>query len=72
MRLMSQVTATGTGKAARLDDRPTAGKTGTTQGFGDAWFTGYTPEYAASVWMGYPEGPTHAMTSIRLPQGSSR
>ena len=45
----------GTGTAARLD-RPAAGKTGTTQDYGDAWFAGYTPSYTAVVWMGYPEG----------------
>jgi penicillin-binding protein 1A len=52
MRLMSQVTATGTGKAARLDDRPTAGKTGTTQDFHDAWFVGFTADLVCGVWMG--------------------
>src|SRR6201992_423586 len=52
MRLMSQVTATGTGKAARLDERPTAGKTGTTQDFHDAWFVGFTADLVCGVWMG--------------------
>jgi penicillin-binding protein 1A len=52
MRLMSQVTATGTGKAARLGDRPTAGKTGTTQDFHDAWFVGFTADLVCGVWMG--------------------
>jgi penicillin-binding protein 1A len=52
---LQDVVAKGTGKAARLD-RPVAGKTGTTDGNGDAWFAGYTPEYTAVVWMGYPEG----------------
>lgn len=31
---------------------PYAGKTGTTQGFKDSWFAGYTPELAAVVWIG--------------------
>jgi penicillin-binding protein 1A len=61
------VLTSGTGTAARLD-RPAAGKTGTTQSNGDAWFAGYTPEYAAVVWMGYPEGPQRQMTSV---QGAS-
>jgi penicillin-binding protein 1A len=60
---LRQVIAKGTGTAARLD-RPVAGKTGTTTDFGDAWFAGYTPNYAAVVWMGYPEGPTHQMTDV--------
>jgi penicillin-binding protein 1A len=58
------VVTEGTGTAAALD-RPVAGKTGTTQGNGDAWFAGYTPEYAAVVWMGYPEGPDRPMDDVR-------
>jgi penicillin-binding protein 1A len=33
---------------------PAAGKTGTTDNFTDAWFVGYEPHLAASVWVGYP------------------
>jgi penicillin-binding protein 1A len=33
---------------------PAAGKTGTTDSFTDAWFVGYEPRLAASVWVGYP------------------
>jgi penicillin-binding protein 1A len=51
-RLMTEVTATGTGKAARLEDRPTAGKTGTTQDFHDAWFVGFTGDLVCGVWIG--------------------
>ncbi len=45
----------GTGTSARIG-RPAAGKTGTAQNFADATFAGYTPQYAAAVWVGYPEG----------------
>ena len=38
--------------------RPSAGKTGTTDDFVDAWYVGYTPRLATSVWVGYPEGRT--------------
>ncbi len=31
-----------------------AGKTGTTEGYGDAWFVGWTPKYTVAVWVGYP------------------
>ncbi|MPZ73277.1 MAG: PASTA domain-containing protein [Nitriliruptorales bacterium] len=33
-----------------------AGKTGTTQHGADAWFVGYTPDLAAAVWVGFPQG----------------
>ncbi|WP_433946563.1 PBP1A family penicillin-binding protein [Paenibacillus sp. SN-8-1] len=61
-KMMEQVVTSGTGKRASLGGRPVAGKTGTTQhgikGLNssrnrDAWFVGYTPEWTASVWMGY-------------------
>ena len=45
--------AHGTGYRAQFD-QTAAGKTGTTEGNGDAWFTGYTCKLTASVWMGYP------------------
>jgi penicillin-binding protein 1A len=35
---------------------PSAGKTGTTDSFADAWFCGYTPTLEATVWIGYPRG----------------
>ena len=34
-------------------DRPAAGKTGTTQNWKDAWFTGFTPQLVTSVWVGF-------------------
>ncbi|HWY65795.1 MAG TPA: penicillin-binding transpeptidase domain-containing protein, partial [Rhizomicrobium sp.] len=51
-RMMLEVTASGTGKAARLQERPTAGKTGTTQDFHDAWFVGFTADLVCGVWIG--------------------
>jgi penicillin-binding protein 1A len=35
---------------------PAAGKTGTTNNFRDAWFTGFTPTLSASVWVGFDQG----------------
>jgi penicillin-binding protein 1A len=56
IEIMKQVMLRGTGTRARLDDnRDCAGKTGTTQESENAWFTGFTPNLAACVWMGYPE-----------------
>ena len=34
--------------------RPAAGKTGTTDDYGNAWFVGYVPQLVASTWVGYP------------------
>ena len=55
IEIMQQVMLRGTGTRARLDDRPCAGKTGTTDEAENAWFTGFTTNLAACVWMGYPE-----------------
>jgi penicillin-binding protein 1A len=51
-QLMVETVATGTGKAARLDERPSAGKTGTTQDYHDAWFVGFTADLVTGVWIG--------------------
>ena len=34
---------------------PAGGKTGTTNDFRDAWFTGFTPHLTTSVWIGYDD-----------------
>ncbi len=52
--ILEGVVTSGTGTHARLPDRTAAGKTGTTENYGDAWFVGYTPELATAVWVGYP------------------
>lgn len=46
----------GTGSAAALGGRPTAGKTGTANEDYYAWFTGYTPQLSTAVAMGHIEG----------------
>jgi penicillin-binding protein 1A len=45
----------GTGRKARSLRRPVAGKTGTTNDQGDAWFVGFSPDLATGVWVGYDE-----------------
>jgi penicillin-binding protein 1A len=52
--VLRQVVERGTGEAAALDNRPVAGKTGTSEGWRDAWFNGYTPQLATTVWVGNP------------------
>lgn len=42
----------GTAQRLKALGRPCAGKTGTTNNHIDAWFIGYTPEYATAVWVG--------------------
>jgi penicillin-binding protein 1A len=50
---LEAVTQKGTGTAAGIG-RPIAGKTGTAEGFVDAWFCGYVPQLTTCVWIGYP------------------
>jgi len=46
----------GTGTGAHVHGITDAGKTGTTDNYADAWFSGYTPRLEATVWIGYPAG----------------
>jgi penicillin-binding protein 1A len=46
----------GTGRGAHIYNHTDAGKTGTTDNYADAWFSGYTPRLVATVWIGYPQG----------------
>jgi penicillin-binding protein 1A len=65
--MLSEVIQTGTGKSARID-RPSAGKTGTSQNYRDAWFIGYTADYVAGVWIGNDNGaPMKRLTGGGLP-----
>ena len=52
--ILQKVVTEGTGHRAALGDRPVAGKTGTTENYGDAWFVGYVPQLTVAVWVGYP------------------
>ena len=52
--ILEDVVRSGTGRRAGLADRVVAGKTGTTENYGDAWFVGYTPQLVTAVWVGYP------------------
>ena len=50
--LLESVVQRGTAKKVRSLGRPTAGKTGTTNNYIDAWFLGYTPKLLTGVWVG--------------------
>jgi penicillin-binding protein 1A len=53
--MLEDVVHFGTGVRARELGRPSAGKTGTTNDFTDAWYIGFTPEITAGVWVGYDD-----------------
>lgn len=70
-QMLQAVIDQGTGKAARAlgVTGPVAGKTGTSENFQDAWFSGYTSSLACTVWVGYdkPRSLGHSAASIALP-----
>jgi membrane peptidoglycan carboxypeptidase len=55
--ILRTVVTGGTGTAAQIG-RPVAGKTGTTDDYKSAFFNGFTPQLATSVWVGFPRKPT--------------
>jgi penicillin-binding protein 1A len=67
--VLKDVIGYGTGKAADIG-RPngTAGKTGTSENYSDAWFVGYTPQLVSSVWMGYANAQKPLVNIKGLPQ----
>ncbi len=66
--MMSHVVEEGTARRAQLDGIPTAGKTGTTNAYRDAWFVGYTGNFTCAVWYGNDDySPTNRMTGGSLP-----
>ncbi|HKO26936.1 MAG TPA: transglycosylase domain-containing protein, partial [Solirubrobacteraceae bacterium] len=52
--LLRGVVLSGTGRSAQVSQW-SAGKTGTTENYGDAWFCGFTHRYTTCVWVGYPD-----------------
>ena len=49
-----------------------AGKTGTTENYGDAWFVGYTPQLVVAVWVGYPTTLKPMLTEFHGQGGDGR
>ena len=62
--ILQEVVRAGTGRRAAIPGREVAGKTGTTDNYGDAWFVGYTPELVVAVWVGYPNSLTPMLTEF--------
>lgn len=52
LNMMRGVIEHGTGRRARVLNRPLAGKTGTTNDQVDAWFIGFSPQVLTGVWVG--------------------
>jgi penicillin-binding protein 1A len=50
--MLMQVVLAGTARKAQLDNIDVAGKTGTTNGYKDAWFIGFTGNYVGAIWFG--------------------
>jgi penicillin-binding protein 1A len=65
-KILKQNVTQGTGTRANISC-PSAGKTGTTDNFNDAWYDGYTPHLTAAVWVGYPD----ALKEMRSVHGIS-
>jgi len=60
--MLRGVVTGGTGTAASLPGRPVAGKTGTAQDYQSAFFNGFTPQLATSVWVGFTPKPVEMRT----------
>ena len=53
--MLEEVVQFGTGVHAKDLGRPSAGKTGTTNDYTDAWYIGFTPSLTAGVWVGFDD-----------------
>ncbi|RVB77853.1 MULTISPECIES: PBP1A family penicillin-binding protein [unclassified Mesorhizobium] len=66
--MLAAVPVMGTARRAALPNIVSAGKTGTTQSYRDAWYVGFTGNYTAAVWLGNDDfTPTNNMTGGSLP-----
>jgi penicillin-binding protein 1A len=62
--LLVGVAEHGTGATNGKIGRPVGEKTGTTDNYTDAWFAGFTPQYATVVWLGYKDSNKHPLYNI--------
>ncbi|MBX7247591.1 MAG: penicillin-binding protein 1A [Caulobacteraceae bacterium] len=70
--MLEGVVQRGTGTAARVLNRPVAGKTGTTNEYRSAWFVGFTPDLVVGVFVGFDDnrslgsGEAGAVTAVPI------
>jgi penicillin-binding protein 1A len=62
--VLTEVVDRGTGVFAQVPRSDVWGKTGTTDGYGDAWFVGANEKLVTAVWMGYEEGQSKPLEYI--------
>lgn len=62
MMIETMKSGTAKGVSAAGFTMPSAGKTGTTSDYKDAWFVGFTPYYLTLVWFGYDDNTPHQLT----------
>ncbi len=68
LQMLTKVPYIGTARRAAVEGVLTGGKTGTTQAYRDAWFCGFTGNYAAAVWFGNDDyTSSNNMTGGSLP-----
>ncbi len=69
--ILKDVVEHGTGRRAKAIGRPSAGKTGTTNDYVDAWYIGYIPQLLTGVYVGYdqprPMGPNETGSRAAAP-----
>jgi penicillin-binding protein 1A len=66
--IMNKVVEEGTARRAIIEGIKSAGKTGTTNAYRDAWFVGYTGNFVCGVWFGNDDyAPLNRMTGGSLP-----
>jgi len=66
--MLNNVVLNGTGRRTFMDFMPSAGKTGTTSAYRDAWFMGFTSHYVTGVWFGNDNyAPMARVTGGSLP-----